>query len=284
MIPLPPSRQNTLVKWLLSSSFFLGLGLSLVLAGCGRQTAPKPLSSVLPPVQGVTVRHRVEGILISWVGIKDPDVATTGRNKGGNRKRLRSYRVKVEEISPGCGACPALSTDISELRVLNPALRQESGRLHVLLPPGKPGETLRLRVAGLYQRDWGPYSAAVLVHPRGDIPAADLRLETLAESLRFYWPAVREGTERVLGKSGEPEQRPVDYLGNLYAVEADGNTRLVPLNGVPITGSQWAVPALVLFAKAPREITVVLRLMDRQGGEGPPSKPVNVVNPLKRPR
>lgn len=278
--PAPGLRSAHAAVW--------GLAAVLALAaGCGLKTAPQPLSTILPSVQGLRAWQQGAGLRLSW---PDPGGAAARRYGG-----LEGFEVAIEARPGPCVDCELPDAVTHELAADAPRLERGSGRVFVTFAWPEGMERLQVRLRVEYGAGLAPSTLPVVAERAGRIPGTELGWRwadgggdesprTGARAVLLYWQQPLEGTERTLGPDGRPHESERRYGANVYRRVAPAPWPPGPLNGEPLRARQWIVPPLQ--AEFPARATgeeFRVRLVDRFGNEGPASPPVRVPLTGRRP-
>lgn len=254
------------------------IAVALLAGGCGRRTAPRPVTAVLPAVEAPRAWQREQRIVVAW---GEPAAAPHGAPRG--------YVVRVASYPPGCAACPPASVAERVLRPGEPGWFRERGRAYFPFAPERQRATWHFRVAARYRDGLGPSADAGTVRGLRSIPGASLEWEPAAPqregdgaarpAVRLLWPQRREQVVRIVRDGGPPIERERHYRANLYRRRPGEDWPMRPVNDEPLRGTFHVdrLPASLAGAEA---VEYTLRRVDRFGGEGPPAPPVRV--PLAR--
>ncbi|MCZ6748189.1 MAG: hypothetical protein O7D96_02770 [SAR324 cluster bacterium] len=255
----------------------LALLAALTAFGCGRSTAPRPASRILPPPAALTAHQRDGDIVVSWRLVQTFAVERFDR--------LRGFTVFAERLAYDCLHCPPLENWEVDLEPGDPALVVEGARAYHAFRPASPRAAWRFRAVNRFGEGTSARSRTVIVRGLNEIPVPEIDWDwSAAESadraparrrVRLFWEPRQEGVVRVIAAGAPPIERVRLYRVNVYRRTPGGIWPFSPLNPEPLARTSW-VDAPFKSASSPEAVEYGVRWVDRFGGEGPLSAPARV--------
>jgi len=163
-------------------------------------------------------------------------------------------------------------------------IRLEGNRLYYLHPGEDAAALIQVSLAVTFAAGSNDPSSEHRVKRRSGIDGPTLLrrwLDSVAgpsgaangnRSVQFYWTPQREGYRQIRGATGSVVEAVQYFKGNLYRRVSPNPWPFTPMNEKPLEGGRWTLPEAVLGKGAEFR----LRLVDRNGGEGPPSESITL--------
>jgi len=257
----------------------------LVVGGCGLKTQPRPSEEIIPTTEGMESHARPEGIVISWL----PPEGALKRRFG----KVVAYVLTIEYLPLYCAPCPPERREEVVLPADSKSLVLEKERLFYFHPLSGGAALLRIGMVTEFKAGSNTPSNRQELERRGEIPRPLLKWQwegdpehseglpgkagsgntgssaspSDSSAIRFFWSPEREGFRRVQNGKGAVTEAVRYFRGNLYRRLPPAPWPFTPINPRPLEKTLWTVPKAALEEGAEYR----LRLVDRNGGEGPPS-------------
>jgi hypothetical protein len=258
---------------------------ALLAPGCGKSTAPEPVSRAAPAPENVTAVQQGDEILVSW--------PLPSQEKLDGLGGLTGFILSIDDLRYDCLSCEPLQVREKVLDRKDPRIDLEGNRAFYVDKPVEARRVWRVRVAYRFGAGRSLPSRPQLVRGLVPIPKplfrAELseRLPSAAEApgtgaeVSLIWEPLLERKMLVMAPGIPPAERSLNYRVNAYRRVQGQPWPRFPVNHEPVPGPFWRDRiSREAVNQAAGRFEYALRWLSESGAEGPLSDTIGVDVPV----